>query len=657
MIIFEQILAFAVFLLFIATLVGLVTRYMRLPYTVGLVLMGLGIGLVTHLPIITPQDSFLKVINTAISYFTPDVILGLLVTPLIFEAAYHINWNDLRNDFPLILMLAVPGVAVTTFLVGGIVYLGERFAGATFSFSVALLFGAMMAATDPVSVVALFRYLGVPKRLQVLLEGESLFNDGTAIVVFTLVSGMALGTSSLEALNGSQFWMGFITDFVRVAGGGIIIGISLGWMISKLISLFDDYLIETTLTTVLAFGAYIVAEDVQVSGVLAVVAAGLVIGNIGPKGMKPTTHIQVNSFWEFAAFLSNSVIFLLIGLEIDLSRMDDNLQLIFLAIIAVLLARFAVVYLLTTFRKDTPFRWRHVLFWGGLRGAISLVLALSLPKNNSWSVDLQNMAFAVVLFTILVQGFTMRPLIRHLRLIERSEMQEEYERRHARAIAARASYEHLQRMYLEGLFSDHTWNTLAPILKEHADHLASAVKEVMLVDPEVEAEELDTARRELLRAQRSALFGLLTDGIITEEIHSELSQGIDIQLAKSQDAWIKQIKQSVSDHENINRLMTVVIQVQDVENAMLGLSDMGLAVTRLTSSGGFLGRRNVTLLVGFCHGQEDSIYKTLKQSCRRRVDYISSPIEEAPYALPVATPIEVGGATIFTLEVERFEAL
>jgi len=656
MIVFEQILAFAVFLLFIATLVGLITRYMRLPYTVGLVLMGLGIGLVTHLSIFTTQDSFLELINTAIGYFTPDVILGLLVTPLIFEAAYHINWNDLRKDFLLILLLAVPGVAVTTLLVGGIVYLGEGFAGATFSFSVALLFGAMMAATDPVSVVSLFRYLGVPKRLQVLLEGESLFNDGTAIVVFTLVTGIALGTSSMDVLNGSSFWVRFITDFLRVSGGGILIGIIIGWMISKLISLFDDYLIETTLTTVLAFGSYIIAENVQVSGVLAVVAAGLVIGNIGPKGMKPTTHIQVNSFWEFAAFLSNSVIFLLIGLEIDLTRMDDNLQLIFLAILAVLFARFVVVYLLTTFRKDTPFRWRHILFWGGLRGAISLVLALSLPKDNPWSVDLQNMAFAVVLFTILVQGFTMRPLIRHLRLVEQSDTQIEYERRHARAVASRAAYEHLQRMYQEGLFSEHTWNTLAPILKEHAEYLAGAVKEVMLVDPEVEAEELDIARRELLRAQRSALFGLLTDGIISEEIHSELSQGVDIQLAKSQDTWIRQIKQIVTDLDEIDRLMTVVIQVHDVENAMMALSEIGLAVTRLTSSGGFLGRRNITLLVGFNHGKEEVIYKTLKLSCRRRVEYISSPIEDAPFAMPVATPIEVGGATIFTLEVERFEA-
>jgi CPA1 family monovalent cation:H+ antiporter len=657
MISFDQILAFGVLLLFIATLVGLVTRYLRLPYTVGLVIMGLCISLLAHLPVFSQQEAFLEIINSALSFITPDVILGLLVTPLIFEAAYHLNWNDLRKDLPLILLLAVPGVAVTTLLVGGIVYLGEGFAGASFPFIVALLFGAMMAATDPVSVVALFRYLGVPKRLQVLLEGESLFNDGTAIVVFTLVSSMALGESNLEAANGAVFWLEFLTDFIRVAGGGLIIGVSLGWLISKLISLFDDYLIETTLTIVLAFGAYILAEELHVSGVLAVVAAGLVIGNIGPKGMKPTTHIQVNSFWEFAAFMSNSVIFLLIGLEIDLTRMDDNLQLIFLAIIAVLLARFAVVYGLTTFRKDTPFRWRHVLFWGGLRGAISLVLALSLPSDVSWSTDLRNMAFAVVLFTILVQGFTMRPLIRRLRLVERSETQEEYERRHARAVSARAAYEHLEEMYQEGLFSDHTWEMLAPLLKEHADHLSNAVKEVLMVDPEVEAEEFDTARRELLRAQRSALLGLLTDGIISEGIYSELSQGIDIQLAKSQETWTRQIKQMVPHQEEINRLMTVIIQVQDVENAMAALNETACSVTRLTSSGGFLGRRNITLLVGLTEGQEEEVFTILKQSCRQRVEYISSPIEGAPFHLPVATPVEVGGATIFTLEVEHYEAI
>jgi len=454
-------------------------------------------------------------------------------------------------------------------------------------------------------------------------------------------------------------WFQFLIQFIQVAGGGLLVGLALGWLISKFISLVDDRLIETALTTVLAFGAFLIAEQMNVSGVLAVVVAGLVNGNIGPKGMSPTTHILVTSFWEYAAFVSNSIIFLLIGLEIDPTRLFTitSLEPILLAILAVLTARAVVIYGLSWVGKEIPNRWRHVLFWGGLRGAISLVLALSLPKLGNWTTDLQNMAFAVVLYTILVQGFTMGPLVRRMRLLERSEMQEEYERRHARAVAARAAYDHLNTMCQEGLFSEHTWELLSPLLKEHSEKLAEAVKEVMLVDPNVEAEELDTARREALRAQRSALIGLLSDGVISEEIYSQLARGIDIQLARSQENWISLIKEKVLEPLHVTHLMAAIVQVQDVENAISALNEAGLSVTRLPSTGGFLGRRNVTLMVGFAQGQEEQIVQALTVSCRRRVEYLASPIEGMPFNLPPSTPVTVGGATLFTLAVERYEVL
>jgi CPA1 family monovalent cation:H+ antiporter len=653
----EQILAFATLMLFVAILTGLVTRRYRLPYTVGLVLIGLGISLLTHSNLLTVQDPFRDLVNSAIDFITPEFILGILVTPLIFEAAFHLNWGDLRRDLGLILLLAIPGVAVTTLLVGSIVFMGGGLAGAQFPLSVALLFGAMMAATDPVAVVALFRFMGVPKRLQMLLEGESLFNDGTAIVVFGLISSVVLSAAVAQEVAGGAVWIEFFVDFIQVAGGGLLTGLVLGWLISKFISVIDDHLIETALTTVLAFGAFLIAERFHVSGILAVVVAGLVNGNIGPKGMSPTTHILVTSFWGYAAFVSNSIIFLLIGLEIDPTRMFSNLPLIILAILAVLMARGAIIYGFSWLSKDIPARWRHVLFWGGLRGAISLVLALSLPKFSSWSVDLQNMAFSVVLFTILVQGFTMRPFVKHLRLVERSEMQEEYERRHARAVAARAAFDHLQFMYQEGLFSDHTWQLLSPLLKEHSEKLAEAVKEVMLADPSVEAEELDTARREALRAQRSALIALLSDGVISEEIFSQLARAIDIQLSRSQDAWIHLIKDKILEPLHITHLMAVVVQIQDVENAIDGLNEANITATRLPSSGGFLGRSNVTLLIGLTEGQEKDAVAVLAQKCRRRVEYLASPIEGMPFHLPPSTPVTVGGATIFTLAVERYEVL
>ena len=277
-------------LLLIASLVGIVTNRLRLPYTVGLVLIGLALSIRGQENIDIP----------------PDIFLGLLVPPLVFEAAFHINLKDLFRDITPILILAIPGVLITTFLVGGVVSLGAGFELAT-----ALVFGALVAATDPVAVVALFRSLGVPKRLQVLLEGESLFNDGTAIVIFNLMV--------VITITGTYDLLGSIVDFIIVAGGGIAVGFILGVIISQAIRFIDDSLIETTLTTVLAFGSYLVAEQFHVSGVLAVVAAGLVSGNIGPRGMSPTTRILVFNFWDYAAFLANSVVFLLIGFQINLS--------------------------------------------------------------------------------------------------------------------------------------------------------------------------------------------------------------------------------------------------------------------------------------------------------------------------------------------------
>jgi CPA1 family monovalent cation:H+ antiporter len=647
-----QILEIAIILLFIATLVALVTRRLRLPYTVGLVTIGLVLGLVNQSEMVNLPAFIVELGPVVRETITPQIILGILVTPLIFEAAFHLSWDDLRRDLGLILALAVPGVLLTTLLVGVIVSFGADLTGVAISLPLALVFGAMMSATDPVSVVALFRSLGVPKRLQVLIEGESLFNDGTAIVIFALMESIVFTT---QTASGGALLLTQLTEFVRVAGGGLVVGLFLGWIVSQMIIKIDDHLIETTLTTVLAFGAYLLAEQLHVSGVLAVVAAGLVNGNIGPRGMSPTTRIVVTNIWDLAAFLSNSFLFLLIGLEMKLDDLISSWQLILLATLAVLLARAVVIYGLALIQRNIPWRWSHVLLWGGLRGAISLALALSLPL--SVGNQLQTMVFGVVLFTIVVQGGSMQQFVRRINLVERSEMKEEYERRHARAVAARAAYNHLETMHAEGLYSNHTWDLIAPLLKHHAETLASEVKEVLEADPSVEAEELDTALREGLRAQKSALIGLLKDGVISEEIYSQLVRGIDLELTGEGVRWGEFVMLNSMNTYSVHKLMTAVIQIQDVEKAISALNEAGLSVTRMSSSGGFLGRRNVTLLIGLPEGYETTAVNILSKACRRRVEYIATPFEGAPFHLPTQTPITVGGATIFTFEVERYEEI
>ena len=653
----NQIIEITIIFLAIATFVALLTRHLKLPYTVGLVLIGLAIGVINRFQGFELPPSIEHLFDFTEAIVTPELILGILVTPLIFEAAFHLNWKALKKDLGFIIILAVPGVILTTFLVAILLYLVTDITNTEINFGITLVFGAMMAATDPVSVIALFKSLGVPKRLQVLMEGESLLNDGTAIVIFSLVLGAVLAgmsnTSSQEGFN----WIKTIIEFVTVSGGGLFIGLTLGWVITLIISHVDDPLIETTLTMVLAFASFLIAEKLHMSGILAVVAAGLVSGNVGPRGMSPTTRIQVRNFWENAAFLANSIVFLLIGLKIDITELSLLWQPTILAIIAVLLSRLIVVYSFSFLGKNMPFKWNHVLFWGGLKGAISLALALSLPiaLGVETQIKLQNMAFGVVLFSILIQGLTMELLVTKLHLTEKSEIHEEYERRHARAVAARAAYEHLQSMHKEGFFSDYTWSQLSPLLQDHAKTLANAVKDILEYDPKVAAEELYTARNESLRAEKIALLNLLSDGIITEETYTHLVRNIDEQLSQRETDWFHYIKAQFLPEKQITKVMTAVVQVQDSENAIQALNKAKIQVTRFSSAGGFLRRRNVTLLIGLSDGEEILANKILSESCKKRVEYLASPIEGSPFQMPASTPVTIGGATIFTLKVERYE--
>jgi len=630
-------------LLLIAALVAIFVRRYRLPYTVGLVGIGLLISAIYPEPL--PK------------LISPEIILTLLVPPLIFEAAFHLRLEDLRRDLGFILLLAVPGVILTTLVVGGLISL----ANIGIKIELAMVFGALIAATDPVAVVALFRRLGVPKRLQVMLEGESLFNDGTAIVLFNImvaIAGIAThGKSTLSADSGLGPW---IAEFLKVAGGGVLTGIVLGMFASQIIGRIDDALVETTLTTVLAFGSYLIGEHVLgVSGVLAVVAAGIVNGNVGPRGMSATTRVVVFNFWEYAAFLANSFIFLLIGLAIDIADLQNNLPAIGIAILAVLLARALGIYGLSLFNRGISAKWKHVMYWGGMRGAIALALALTLPVDVepeflTQVTLLRNMAFGVVLFTLLIQGISMDWVIKKLKLVQRSHIQEEYERRHARFVAGRAAYDYLRRMNQQGLISEHTWQRLSPIMERRNDVLVEAVKQVIASNPTVEAEELDTAHREALRAQRSALTGLLRDGVISEEIYSQLVGEVDSALTEQSYNWPELLRLGTFK-SSVTHLMAAVIQEADLENALGYLNKLGFSVARLPSTGGFLSRKNVTLLIGVQADREEATVKALKSSCQQRVEFVSSPLHGAAFPMPTPTQVTVGGATVFMFEVESYD--
>ncbi|HEY9679325.1 MAG TPA: sodium:proton antiporter [Drouetiella sp.] len=350
---------------------------------------------------------------SAASAYDTKLVLLIFLPALLFEASWNLDLQTLKGEWLAITALATVGVILCMFAVAGIML----WAGGV-SLASALLFGAMISATDPVSVIALFRQLGIDKRLTMILEGESLFNDGTAVVLFQLMLASAISGAAVSPL-------GAVKDFAMVVIGGGLIGLLVGFVTSRLTKAIDDHLLEITLTMVTAYGSYLVAGYLHVSSIIAVVVAGIVVGNFGSRsGMSESTRFAVNSFWEYAAFFVNSLLFLLIGLEVQVPVMLKYGSLIGLGVLAVFAARLLVVYgicpFVSTKALPIPMKWRHLMFWGGLRGALVMALALSLPLNFAERDAIINTAFGVVLFTLLVPGLTMEPLLRLLKVEQRA---------------------------------------------------------------------------------------------------------------------------------------------------------------------------------------------------------------------------------------------
>jgi CPA1 family monovalent cation:H+ antiporter len=504
---FLTIESIVVALVLVTTLVAIGARRLRLPYTVSLVVMGLLIAIPTSLEIEA----------------TPEIILAIFVPPLIFEAAFHLEFSQLRDNLVPILILAVPGVLVTTVLVGALTAVGAGMALAS-----AIVFGSLIAATDPVAVVSLFRTLGVPRQLSLTVEGESLFNDGTAIVVFRIAVVAAM-TGAFDPVTG-------LYDFARVALGGMAVGLVLGWITAQLVTRLEDRLIVSSLTAIVAFGAYLVAEQLHVSGVLAVVVAGLLVGNLGMSRTSPTTKIMIFNLWEYLAFMANSLIFLLIGLNVDLTLLWENLGATVVAVAAVVGSRAIVVYglsLFSRFLRRIPYippSWQHVLFWGGLRGAISLALVLSLPATMADREVLQAMAFGVVLFTLLAQGTTIQFLLQRLGLTRRSPQWVAREFRLGRLFANRAGRRRMDEMHREGLLTDEMWFGLKEGYRHDEELVTRELKQLFREHAELEGEMLYQARREALKAEQGALSDAIRRNLISGSVHEELSTEVDYRL-------------------------------------------------------------------------------------------------------------------------------
>jgi CPA1 family monovalent cation:H+ antiporter len=376
-------------LLLVAAVVAILARRLRVPYSVGLVVAGISLAFLPFAPKID---------------LTRDLIFMVLLPPLIFEAAFYLHWKELRRDLPVILILATVGVllsAVSTAL-GMHFIVGWQSSGA-------LVFGVLIAATDPVSVIALFKEAGVTGRLRLLVEAESLFNDGTSAVAFGVVVALAMGQ------NLTPFDMGRV--LITTVGGGIVCGALTAGIMLLIAGRTVDHLVEITLTTVAAYGSFSLAEHFHLSGVLATLTAGLMLGGLGSRGaISDKGREAVEAFWEYAAFAANSLVFLLIGMH----EAHKNFAAVWVpaaaAILLVVIGRAIAIYpvclLFAWSDLRVSLRHQHVLFWGGLRGALALALALGLPAAMPRRGEIITITFAVVAFSMFVQGLTMTWLLR-----------------------------------------------------------------------------------------------------------------------------------------------------------------------------------------------------------------------------------------------------
>lgn len=379
-----------VWLLILASVTAAVTRWVRIPYTVALVLVGLAAGAFGLL------QGF---------HITSQLILLVFLPPLLFQAALELDIRGIGRALPVILLLAIPGVVLSAVLTGLPL---ARFT--PLSLWPALLFGAFISATDPVAVVASFRRLGAPPALTCMIEGESLFNDGTALVL----SGLLISVATTGHFDAGAGFLSFLWSVLA----GAAIGAGLGYLVSEATRLVDDAPIEITLSAALAYGGYLVADEIHASAAIAVVLAGMVYGSHGR-----ITHVSDNSrqvldnVWDYVAFLANAVLFISIGLAVRLSDLWHDLRWVLLTVLIVLLTRAVIVYPLTLSLHRITLAYGHLLFWGSLRGGVAIAVALSLPSTVPHRSLLVTMTFGVVLFTILVQGITVEPLAKQLGLL------------------------------------------------------------------------------------------------------------------------------------------------------------------------------------------------------------------------------------------------
>jgi CPA1 family monovalent cation:H+ antiporter len=494
-------------LLFAASIVGIMAKRINLPYTIALVLIGLVFGII-GLPVSIE--------------LTPELVLFIFLPPLIFEGAVNMDLTHLKENIRMVFFLSFFGVVISTFVIGSLI--NEYF---SIPLHIAFLLGAIVSPTDPISVLAIFRSMGVSRRLTTIVEGESLFNDGAGIVIFKILVAFTLA-QSFTLIEG-------VTQFVVVVSGGVVVGAVIGYLASLFMKTTEDHLIEITLSIILAYGSYMLAEMFHVSGIIAIVTAGLLFGSYGRTfALSPTSRVAMQSFWEFFAFFVNSMVFILIGLEVHFLEIIGNVSFVLFAILATLIARLFMVYFITSFlnilNERVPKRWIYVVGWAGLRGSIPLALVLSLSPDFPYRNLLAAATYGVVIFSLLVKGLSIPKLIEKLKLQRKTESEYLCEILTGKMFGSRSSLDELDALYKSGHISYTVYREMKKELKQKAKKLEERVEKILKKSKGLRKERELTVKRYLIMAQKSAVQSARIRGLISTGTEKELMDDLNRKL-------------------------------------------------------------------------------------------------------------------------------
>jgi len=508
-------------ILVIACGMALLAKRLKVPYTVLLVVAGLAVSLLLDgAPWLREHLEKIKL--------KPELLLQVFLPILLFEAAFHVDLKSFLNNRRAILFLAIPGVIIGMLLTTAVFVPVAKLIQDDMVWQVGLVTAAMLAATDPISVVALFKEFTVSKRLGIIVEGESLINDGIAVVLFGVVvkitaDSLGLTIPTLHDPGENVQALHVIGVFLREVFLGTALGVAVGLAMSYLTSKVNDHLIEVALTAIAAYGSNVVAMQLHASGVIAVVVCGMMVGNVGAKhGMSPTTREAVFSFWEFAAFMANSFVFILIGLEIRLSELWADAGLIVAFFVIMILVRSVIVFGVHNLvrREDLRLKkpWLPVITWSGVRGSLSMVMAMMLVASESEGETTRklilNLVFGVVLLSILLQGTTIEWLMKRVGLIVETREEIEYEMALARRQAIRCLVDNLEDADRKGTLSQGTFEILHNQLVERRETNNKRIAEMLAHTPSLNNIELELHTTQLRALEKQVYRDLEKEGDI-----------------------------------------------------------------------------------------------------------------------------------------------